>query len=97
MLLHLTWRPKAGYTHEDSKRTLRLWANWQAPAGFEIKMHVIEVNGGGFALVEAETAEAVHKALAPWAGLSFDYEIVPVVDIDTAVPILESGIAAREA
>jgi hypothetical protein len=97
MLIHLSWKPRSGLTHDDQKRILELWAKWEAPEGFDIKMHVIAPDGGGFGLVEAKTAEALHEAIAPWAAVLFDYVAVPVVDIDNAIPILESGIARREA
>ena len=97
MLVHLSWKPKSGLTHDDQKRILALWAKFEAPEGFNIKMHVIQPNGGGFGLIEVETAEVLHEAIAPWSAVLLDYRAVPVVDIENAIPILESGIARREA
>jgi hypothetical protein len=97
MLIHLSWKPKIGLTHDDQKRILELWAKFEAPDGFDIKMHVIQPNGGGFGLVEVNSAEALHEAIAPWSAVLLDYSAVPVVDIENAIPILERGIARREA
>jgi len=96
MLFHTTISPKAGYTHEDQKKVLAIWANWEPPEGFEIKSFYLSPNGGGFLIIEADSAEAIYESTAPWVGVLLEYDIVPVVDVDTGVGFQEKGIAARE-
>jgi hypothetical protein len=98
MLFHATVKTKVGMTHEDQKKTLAIWANWQPPEGIGIKMHVLGPDGGGgFVLFEADSSEAVLEGIAPSSAVIMDYEIVPVVEVEAGVAILEKGIAAREA
>lgn len=96
MLFHTTWKYKSGYTEEDQKRVLGLWSKWQPPEGMEIKAFYVGVDGRGFLITEAQTAEAVYEAVAPWAGVLLDYEIVPIVEVGKAVELLQKTIAFRE-
>ena len=96
MLFHTAFTPRAGYTEEDGKRVLELWAKWQPPEGLEIKAFYVGVDGRGFVISEANTAEAVYEGVAPWAGVLLDYDIVPVVEVDKAVEIGQKAIAFRE-
>jgi hypothetical protein len=97
MLFHATFKPKAGTTHEDQKKSLEMWTNFELPAGYDIKMHVYAPDGRGFGLVEAETVELIYEVVAPWAGAYMDYEILPVIDVEAAVPLMEKALAVREA
>jgi len=97
MLFHATFKNKAGITPEEQKKILEMWANYQLPSGYDIKMHVYAPDGRGFALVEAETAELVYEVVAPWAGVLIDYEILPVIDVEAAISLLEKAFATREA
>jgi hypothetical protein len=96
MLFHVSQKPKAGFTHEDQKLSLAMWTNWEPPTGLEIKMHVFGPDGTVYVLVEAETAEAVYEAPAPWSAVVFDFEIKPVVEVAAAIAIQEKTIAFRE-
>ena len=96
MLFHTTFKNKSGYTEEDRKRVLGLWSKWQPPEGMEIKAFYVGVDGRGFLITEAQTAEAVYEAVAPWAGVLLDYEIVPIVEVGKAVELLQKTIAFRE-
>ena len=51
----------------------------------------------GFALIEAESAEALMEGTAVWAGVLLDYDVIPVVPVETAVEIFQKAIAYREA
>lgn len=97
MLFHVSWKERAGYTHEDQKMHVKLWENFQPPEGFEIK-HIYSFSGGsGFGLVEAATPEILFQGLALWAGVILDYEVTPVTEVESAVASIKKAIAIREA
>lgn len=96
MLFHTTFKYKSGYTDEDQKRVLGLWSKWQPPEGMEIKAFYVGVDSRGFLITEAQTAEAIYEAVAPWAGVLLDYDIVPIVEVGKAVELLQKTIAFRE-
>ena len=96
MLFHVTYRPKAGYTHEDQKMQLKLWENWSPPEGYEIKAFHVAPDGRGFALAESATAEALVEAASLWGGVYIDFDIVPVVEVGKAVEATNKAIATRE-
>jgi hypothetical protein len=75
---------------------LALWAKWEPPEGFEIKMHLFSPDGSVYVLVETDSAEALYEAPAPWSAVIFDFEIKPVVEVDTAVALMGKAIAFRE-
>jgi len=96
MLFHVTYKEKAGITHEEQKESLKLWANFQPPEGYEIKSFYYGVNGKGFIVIEAASAEAIHEVNAIWSGVYIDYDVVPVIEVDKAVEIANKAIAKRE-
>jgi hypothetical protein len=74
-------------SEESARRNLRLFASWQPPAGFEFKMHWARADGkGGMFVAEAESAEAILEATTPWTT-RLDFDIAPIVDITSAVPV----------
>lgn len=95
MLFHTTFTPKAGYTEDDQKRALKLWMKWQPPAGLEIKAFYMGTDGRGYIISEVNTSEAMYEGVTPWSSVLFDYEAVPVVEIDKAVPLIQKAIAFR--
>jgi hypothetical protein len=97
MLFHVTFRYKTGTTHDDQKAALKLFENWQPPAGVEITSFFFGADSTGFALIEAESAEALLEATSIWAGVLLDYDMVPVVPVETAVETFQKAIAYREA
>ena len=62
----------------------------------EIKTFYVGVDGRGFIIIEAKTAEAIYKAIASWVSVLFDYEVVPIVEVDSAAELLQKTIAFRE-
>ena len=96
MLFHVTYRPKADYKHEDQKKGLELWKKFAIPEGYDIKSWHVAPDQTGFALLEAPTAELIYETLAPWACVYLDYEVVPVVEAETAIRALEKAIEYRE-
>src|SRR5205809_1099624 len=96
MLFALTYIPRDGSSEERDRRTLKLFSNWQAPAGFEFKGFYDYADGaGGVAIVETSSAELMLEATAPWAAF-FDFTFRPLVPIEKSTSILEKAIAWRD-
>jgi len=96
MLFHVTYRPKPNYTHEEQKAGIQLWKEFKTPEGSEIKSWHVSPNGTGFALLESPSVECIFETVAPWATVHFDYEIVPVLDAETAIQLYDKAIEYRE-
>lgn len=96
MQMLVTWKPCAGSTPAQREAGLEIFSRWQPPAGIEIKaMYARADDGGGFAIVEVDSAETAYAATAPWAGSYNDYDMVPIVDMGTAVELSNAAIAFR--
>ncbi len=80
-------------SEEKDKRSLQLFAEWTPP--FEFTHHFARADGGGIAIFEADSAASVVEGIAPWLPF-FDFEIVPVVGIEEAVPIFMKTNAWRD-
>ena len=52
-------------------------------------------DGRGFLITEADDAAAVFEAVAPWSGVLLDYDIVPVIEVEQAVPIWKKVMEKR--
>jgi uncharacterized protein DUF3303 len=96
MLFGIVWSNRAGGTEETDKRTLKLFKNWQPPAGLEFKSFYDYADGnGGIAIAESNSAEAILEATAPWATF-FDFTVRPIVPTDKSPAIFEKVIAWRD-
>jgi len=85
MLFAVIYKPNSP-SEESTKRSLKLFMNWKPP--FEFKTHYARSDGnGGIATFEAESALQALEGIAPWTPF-FDFEVVPVVPIEDAVPVL---------
>jgi hypothetical protein len=88
MLLLVTFKARDSYTEQVGKRGLELFARWKPPTGFSILHHYLRADGGGLAIVEADSAAAVLEFT-----MSFDfehtYEVTPIVEASEAVPVFE--------
>jgi hypothetical protein len=93
MLFAVTYTPIAG-TEDDQERSLQLFSNWTPPSGLRFQSHYAYVNGGGVAIVEAESAAALLEGILPFATF-FDFSPTPVVDMNEAVPISQRALAWR--
>ena len=93
MLFAAIYAPRAP-TEEGDKRSLQLFMSWEPP--IEFSAHWARADGdGGIAIFEAESAAQVLEGLAPWAPwLKFD--VIPIVPIEDAVPILMGINAWRD-
>jgi len=90
-------RPVANYGDAEQIKTLQIWSKWSPPEGYEIKSFVVSANGTGYILAETDSAEALGEAALPWANVLLNYDITPVVEIDTAVGPLQKAIEFRHA
>ncbi len=95
MLFYVSWQPRAGQGPKEAEAALELFSRWTPPEGMEFKAFYGRVDGGGFAISEVDSAETIFEASAPWAGVYFDYDIVPIVEIDKAVELVNKGITFR--
>lgn len=95
MLFFVRYKEKAGYTHEDQKKQVNLWVNFQPPEGFDIQQIYALSGGAGFALIEAPTAEILFDGLSLWAGVLLDYEIAPAAKVESAVESVNKAITIR--
>jgi hypothetical protein len=72
-------------TEESQKRSLALFMNWTPP--FEFKAHYALADGsGGIAIVEADDPNVILEGIAPFTPF-FDFEVTPVSEIESAVPV----------
>jgi Domain of unknown function (DUF3303) len=92
MLFGIIYTPR-DTSEAAAKRSLQLFTNWQPP--IEFKGHWALAAGGGMAVAEADSAEAMVEAVAPW-GTFFDFRVEPAVEIEAAVPILMKTNAWRD-
>jgi uncharacterized protein DUF3303 len=96
MLFAVTWVTRDGVTEERDKRSLKLFTNWKAPAGFEFKGFYDYADGnGGVAIVETASAEVMLEVFSPWAAF-FEFTVKPIVPVEKSVPILEKVFAWRD-
>jgi hypothetical protein len=96
MLFAIAWTNRAGTTEETDKRVLKLFKNWQPPAGLEFKGFYDYADGnGGIAIAEANSAEVILEGTVPWATF-INFTVRPIVPTDKSTAILEKAIAWRD-
>lgn len=95
MLFEVSWVEKTASEEADA-RTLKLFSQWQPPAGVEFKgFYDYADGGGGVAIVEAASAEAMLETTAPWATF-LRFTIRPLVPIEKATEIRAKTAAWRD-
>ena len=96
MLFAITWTNRGSASEETDKRTLKLFKNWQPPAGLDFKGFYDYADGnGGIAIAESNSAEVLLEATAPWTTF-VDFSIRPIVPTDKSPAILEKALAWRD-
>jgi len=96
MLFASIYTYRAGTTEATSKRLTTLFMNWQPPKGYTIKVHYSFADGsGGMTLVETDSESAMYEANLPWLPF-IEFRVVPIIEIDKAVPLGLAAIAWRE-
>lgn len=87
MLFAVTYKTRGNITEDTAGRTLKLFANWEPPAGYVFKSHYTNADGtGGLALVEIDSAAAALEVHSAWTPF-FEFKAVPLVEIDQAMQI----------
>src|SRR5262245_17060505 len=96
MLFGVTWTNRGTGSEDADKRTLKLFTNWQPPAGVEVKA-VYDYAGGswGIGLVESHSAEALMESMVPWATF-FTFSCKPVVASEKGAAIYGKIIGWRD-
>lgn len=96
MLFAITWTNRAGATEEGEKRMMKLFKNWQPPAGFDFKGFYDYADAtGGVAIAECNSAEAILETTAPWA-MFFNFSVRPIVSTDKSPAIFDKAFAWRD-
>jgi hypothetical protein len=96
VLFAITWTNRAGATEETDKRMLKLFKNWQPPAGLEFKGFYDYADGdGGVAIAETNSAELILEATVPWATY-LTFTIRPIVPTDKSPAVFEKALAWRD-
>lgn len=96
----MSWKTRAAGTaqqnHDDGKSILDAFAKWQIPAGQNYKEFLSRVDGeGGFAVIETDNQAGLLDGVSKFLTW-LEFDIVPVVDIMDAVPVLAAGAEYRE-
>ena len=95
MLFAAIYTPRESWTEEAQKRSLALFSNWQPP--FEFKANYSRSDGrGGIAIIESDDAAAVLEGVSTFTPF-FDFELTPIVDIESAVPVFSRVNEWRDA
>jgi hypothetical protein len=87
MLFMAVYRTQPSITAESQRRALRLFSQWQPPAGFTFKAHYTSPDGVGYAVVEADNVGVLVEGTAPFTAY-LDFTVTPIMDIMEAVPLL---------
>ena len=100
MLFQVNYTTRSGGSAQQNeasaKRSLALFGKWSPPAGMEIKSFYARADGkGGTVIVETNSVEALLDGPTKFSAIN-EFEIVPILDITTAVPIYNEGIAWAE-
>jgi len=85
MQFGFVYRTRDKVSEDSEKRSLQLFTNWDPP--FTFVAHWAFADGsGGLGVVETDSAVALMEGIAPWNAF-FEFELMPVLDIQEAVPI----------
>lgn len=96
MLFYVAWKPRAGISSDQQKKAFEMFARWTPPTGLDIKQMYALVDGRGFCVCDCDTAATAYAAMAPWAAIYNDYDIVPIVEMAQGVELLNAAFAFRD-
>jgi hypothetical protein len=86
----------ADQNEASAKRSLALFSKWSPPTGMEIKSFYARADGrGGTVILETNNVEALTEASAKFGAIN-EFEIIPILDITTAVPIYNEAVEWAE-
>lgn len=87
MLFAVSYTSRGNITEDTAGRSLKLFANWEPPAGYVFKSHYANADGtGGLALVEIASAAAALEVHSTWTPF-FEFKTVPLIEIEQAMQI----------
>src|SRR5688500_3109112 len=97
MLFQINYTTRAGGSakenEESGKRALALFSKWEPPKGMEVKSFYACADGkGGTVMVETDDVKTLVDGPAKFGAVN-DFDIVPMIDIGEAVPILTEALA----
>lgn len=95
----MVWRERAWGSVEDAEaaqeRVLEMMQHWSPPETISIHQFLVRVGEfGGFAVVETEDLEALHKMTSTFAV--FDFVVHPVIDVRPALAAEGAAVAWRQ-
>jgi muconolactone delta-isomerase len=95
----VTWWERPGGSAVEyeaaQKRVLQLFSAWQMPESLTFHQFLVRVGEfGGYAVVETDSLEDIHKLTSAFAV--FQFRIEPVVDVMDAVAAESEVIAWRD-
>src|SRR5262245_24753825 len=88
MLFAVIYTVRGTITEEKERHNLLEFAQWTPPAGLNIQAHYHAPGLKGIVICEAENPATLVEYIAPFVPY-FDHEILPVMDVAEAVPILK--------
>ena len=96
MLFGVMYKPRPGGDEQRQERSLQLFTEWTPPDGIDFRAHYLRADGnGGIGIVDADAAAVIGEAVAPFSPF-FEYEIVPLMEVEEAVAVLQRAVEWRE-
>ena len=86
----IAWTNTRAKTPEDQKALLQAYEAWTPPDGISEFVQRADGQGGGL-IIEADDVATLSKSIAPFVPW-LDYEIIPVLDIGSAVEIVAANL-----
>ena len=80
------------YRPTDVRNATARFAAWSPPADYDILQHYFSPDGRGFAIVDAETPQAMVAATAPFSDV-MEFDVTPVAPIEAAVAATSEALA----
>jgi len=95
MLFHVSWE-FIDTSEEAERRNLNVFSNWSPPAETVFKgFYGFADGGGGFAIIETDSASALARAMAPFIPwLSFTARVI--LPIEESAQIGGEAVAFRD-
>ena len=95
MLFHVSWE-FSDTSEEGTRRSLSVFSQWQPPAGAEFKgFYGFAGGGGGFAIIEADSATTLARTTAPWTPW-LRFKVSPILPIEESSAIAGEGVQFRD-
>jgi muconolactone delta-isomerase len=95
----LTWweRPGGSYADYESaqKRVLSVFQKWEMPASLKFQQFLVRIGEfGGYAVIETDKPEEIHRLTSAFAV--FRFRVEPVLEVADAVATEAAAIGWRD-